>query len=204
MVQTRTLIANHNSLHIAVQQEKLVRCLDLFLDYGGDVNATDKNEATVAYWAIQSFPWRTEGEQRHLHLQVIEKIALLGANLDSKNKFGVSPRDWLQRSPEDLQQLVSSCEKLNPVYKPVHTIQPDFPTNYKYPEIVNYIRTDLISVSGEAETLEGEMLRGLDILKDEAYRNGNVNYSKAHNAFAAFILDNFTHLLRPVKKILKK
>ncbi len=117
---------------------------------------------------------------------------MLGADLDFKNKFGVAPRDWLDRSPEDLQQLVQKCEKLNPDYKKGFTIQPDFPTNNQFPDIVKHIRTNLIPVRGRAKTLEGEMLRGLDILQDEAYRNGNANYSKTHEGFAKFILDNLT------------
>lgn len=184
--------SGYNSLHIAVQQKKLVRSLDLLLDFGGDVNATDQNGSSVAYWAIQSFPWRTEGEVRQQHLKVIEKIMMSGADLDQKNKFGVAPRDWLKRSPEDLRLLVEQCEKFNPGYTESSTVQPDFPTNYKFPEIVRHIRTNLIPVRGEAETIEGEMLRGLDILQDEAYRNGNANYSKNHKAFADFILENLT------------
>ncbi|WP_027388667.1 ankyrin repeat domain-containing protein [Chryseobacterium gregarium] len=184
--------SGYNALHIAVQQERLVRALDLFLDFGGDVNSADQNGATVAYWAIQGFPWKAEGELRQKHLNVVEKIMMLGADLGRKNKFGVAPRDWLERSPEDLRQLVRKCEKLNPRYQESSTIQPDFPTHYTYPDIVKYIRTHLIPVRGEAETLEGEMLRGLDILQDEAYRNGNANYSKTHKDFAAFILDNLT------------
>ncbi|WP_026063180.1 ankyrin repeat domain-containing protein [Pedobacter arcticus] len=184
--------SGYNSLHIAVQQEKLIKALDLFLDFGGDVNSTDKNGATIAYWAIQSFPWRSEGEQRQIHLNVLEKIFMLGANIDYANKFGVTPRKWLERTSEDVQQLAEKCEKLNPIYKPVNTNQPEFPTNYKYPELVKHIRTNLIPARGEAETLEGEMLRGLDILQDEAYRNGNVNYAKAHKDFAEFILKTLT------------
>ncbi len=184
--------SGYNSLHIAAQQEKLIKSLELFLDFGGDVNSADHNGATVLYWVIQCFPWRSEGEQRVLHLNVIEKILMSGADLDRKNRFGVSPRNWLERASEDLQQLVRKCEKLNPSYRPVSTVQPDFPTNYKFPDIVKHIRRNLIPVRGEAESLEGEMLRELDILRDEAYRNGNVNYSSTHKGYAKFILDNLT------------
>lgn len=141
----------------------------------------------MAYWAIQSFPWRTEGEERQFHLKVLEKIFMLGADLDRKNKFGVTPRIWLERSAEDVKALADKCEKLNPVYKPIETVQPEFPTKLKYPEIAKHIRTNLIPVRGQAETTEGEMLRGLDNLRDEAHRNGNVNFSKTHKEYADFI-----------------
>lgn len=51
----------------------IVRELDLLLDFGGDINIADRNGCTVTYWAIQGFPWRTEGKERELHLRVLEK-----------------------------------------------------------------------------------------------------------------------------------
>jgi ankyrin repeat protein len=56
--------AGYNCLHIAAQQEKLVRALHLFLDFNGDVNLQDNNGATATYWAIQSFSWAKEGAER--------------------------------------------------------------------------------------------------------------------------------------------
>lgn len=179
--------AGYNSLHVAVQQQRLIAALDLFLDFGGDVNLSDNNGGTVAYWAIQSFPWRTEGQEREFHLKVLEKIFMAGADLDRKNKYGVTPRVWLERSSEDVKVLADKCEQLNPVYQPSGTVQPEFPTKLKYPEIAKHIRTNLIPVRGVADTTEGEMLRGLDNLRDEAHRNGNVNFSKTHKAYAVFI-----------------
>ncbi len=184
--------AGYNSLHVAVQQQRLIAALDLFLDFGGDVNLADNNGGTVAYWAIQSFPWRTEGQERQFHLKVLEKIFMLGADLDRKNKFGVTPRVWLERSAEDVKALADKCEKLNPVYKPSETLQPEFPTKLKYPEIAKHIRTNLIPVQGKADTTEGEMLRGLDNLRDEAHRNGNVNFSKTHQEYVDFIASTLT------------
>ncbi|MEJ2884346.1 ankyrin repeat domain-containing protein [Pedobacter sp. GR22-6] len=184
--------AGYNSLHVAVQQQRLIKPLDLFLDFGGDVNLADNNGGTVAYWAIQSFPWRTEGEERQFHLKVLEKIFMAGADLDRKNKYGVTPRIWLERSAEDVKDLAGKCEKLKPVYKASETQQPEFPTKLKYPEIAKHIRTNLIPVRGKADTTEGEMLRGLDNLRDEAHRNGNVNFGKTHKEYADFIASTLT------------
>ena len=181
----------YNSLHVAVQQQALAKALNLFLEFGGDVNLTDKNGNTVAYWAIQGFPWRTEGEERKLHLTVLEKILMLGADLDHKNKFGITPRKWLEHSAEDVRQLVSECEKRNPVYQPSNTTQPKFPTNYKFPELVEQIRS-LIPVKGRPENQAAEMLSALDMLKDEAHRNGNVNYYSQHKKLAELILTGLT------------
>ncbi|TDX12510.1 ankyrin repeat domain-containing protein [Flavobacterium sp. S87F.05.LMB.W.Kidney.N] len=183
--------SGYNALHIAVQRHNLIKSLDLLLDYGGDVNLTDSKGATVAYWAIQGFPWRTEGDERQIHLSVIEKIIMLGADLDLKNKFDITPRKWLEHTSEDVKKLVEECEKKERLYKPSDTIYPKFPTNYKFPEVVEQLRS-LIPSSGKANTIESEMLRGLDNLQDEAFRNGNINYNEQHKDFAKFIQTTLT------------
>jgi hypothetical protein len=179
----------YNSLHVAVQQEKLTRELDLLLDFGGDVNIADRNGATVAYWAIQGFPWRTAGEERALHLRVLEKIMMAGADLDQKNKFGVTPRSWLARSPEDVKALVEKCEALHPVYVPSVTLDPVFPTNLTYPTVAKEIWRNLVPAMGQAATVQGELLRAVEKLRDEAQRNGNINYSDSHLQLAKFIMN---------------
>ena len=179
----------YNSLHVAVQQEKLVRELDLLLDFGGDINIADRNGATVAYWAIQGFPWRAEGEARELHLRVLEKIMMAGADLDRKNKFGVTPRSWLERSPEDVKVLVEKCEALKPVYVPSVTLDPEFPTNLTYPTVAKEIWQKLVPAMGQADTVQGELLRAVEKLRDEAQRNGNINYFDSHLQLAKFIMN---------------
>ena len=181
--------SGYNCLHVAVQQERLVKALDLFLDFNGDVNLTNLDGANIVYWAIQRFPWRKEGKERQLHLNVVEKILLLGADLDHRNNFGVTPRKWLDHSSEDLKNLVAKCEKLNPVYKPSKTLQNEFPTNLKYFEIANKIWKDLVPPIGQAETIQGELLRAIEKLRDEAQRNGNINYSDSHKKLAKFVMD---------------
>lgn len=145
----------YNSLHAAVQREKLVRELDLLLDFGGDINIADRNGCTVAYWAIQGFPWRTEGKERGLHLHVLEKIMMAGADLDWQNKFGVTPRSWLERSPEDVKALVEKCEALKPVYIPSVTLDPEFPTNLTYPTVAKEIWRKLVPAMGQADAVQG-------------------------------------------------
>ncbi len=183
----------YNCLHVAVQQKKLIKALDLFLDFNGDVNITDRNGATVAYWAIQSFPWRKEGEERQLHLNVVEKILMLGADLDCKNRFGVTPRKWLEHTSEDVKQLVEKCEKLNPIYKPSESLQPEFPTNLQHPEIAKKIWQELVPPIGQAETIQGELLRAVEKLRDEAQRNGNINFFDSHKKLAKFVMDTLVN-----------
>lgn len=45
----------YNCLHIAVQQEKYLPALNLFLDYRADVNVGDEDGSNIVYWAIQGW-----------------------------------------------------------------------------------------------------------------------------------------------------
>ena len=179
----------YNCLHIAVEQESLTSALDLFLDFNGDVNMPDNVCGTIASAAIRDFPWQSEGEERQRYLDVVEKILMAGADLDTKNKFGGTPRSWLEHAPDDLIRLIEKCEKTNPVYTPSQTLQPKFPTNLEYPEIAKEIWKNLVPPSGQADTVQGELLRAIEKLRDEAQRNGNINYYKSHKLSAQFVMD---------------
>ena len=181
--------SGYNCLHIAVHQETFIDILSLFLDFGGDVNIPDSNGATVAYWVIQSFPWRKEGAEREVFLNVMKKTIMLGADLDYANKFGVTPRKWMEDLPDDAKQLIQECEQQKPIYTPSHTIQPVFPSNLAYPDIAQTMWKKLVPPQGQAQSVQGELLRAVEKLRDEAHRNGNVNYSKSHTLLANFIKD---------------
>src|SRR5712691_7439306 len=42
---------------------------------------------------------------------------------------------------------------------------------------------------GQADTVQGELVRAVEKLRDEALRNGNVNWSKGHVILAEFVRD---------------
>jgi len=42
---------------------------------------------------------------------------------------------------------------------------------------------------GQADTVQGELVRAVEKLRDEALRNGNVNWSKGHVIVAEFVRD---------------
>src|ERR1700761_5111296 len=48
-------LRGYNCVHIAVQQEKYSKALDLFLDHHADVNIGDEDGSNVVYWAIQGW-----------------------------------------------------------------------------------------------------------------------------------------------------
>jgi hypothetical protein len=179
--------AGYNCLHIAINNRKLLPMLELFLQFTGDVNEPDNKGATVTYWAIQSFPANGSDLEKAEHLKIADHILSLGGNMDQPNSFGVTPRDWLKHKTADLKSLVEKYDELKPAYTPSSVVQPKFPSNLKYPEVARTIWKTLVPPRGQASSVQGELLRAIEKLKDEAQRNGNINYSKSHKKLAGFI-----------------
>ena len=50
--------------------------------------------------------------------------------------------------------------------------------------------TELVPPNGQAETIQGELVRAAGRLCDEAYRNGNYNFGKNHKLLCKFIRQN--------------
>ncbi|WP_188932594.1 ankyrin repeat domain-containing protein [Puia dinghuensis] len=163
----------YNCLHIAAQQEKYIHALDLFLDYDADVNIGDADGSNIVYWAVQGWLLRREGADRATYLRVLDKILHLGADLDQENRFGMNTRKWLQLASPDVQELVQRWEAAKPVIHDVTTVQPVFP-NLRYPELVRHIWDQFVPADGgPADTVQGELLRTVENLRDEARRIAN-------------------------------
>jgi ankyrin repeat protein len=180
----------YNCLHIAVQQEKYIHALELMLGFNADVNIPDQDGASIVYWAIQGFLLRKEdGANRPVFLRVLEKILLLGADLDQKNRYDMNARGWLDHAAPEVRELVAQVEAHRPAVRAIYTVQPAFPTNLQYLELAQKIWTELVPSTGPASTVQGELLRAVEKLRDEAQRNGNQNYGKTHRRMAVFVRD---------------
>ena len=61
-------------------------------------------------------------------------------------------------------------------------------TPEKYLEIGQHIWKTYVPKSGQAQTVQGELLRAIEKLADEAQRNGNINYNEnCHGIFISYI-----------------
>lgn len=199
----------YNCLQVAVEQEKLSRALDLFLDFGGDVILSSNNAYPIRENVIINFPWRTEGKERAFQLSLVEKVLKLGGG-QFEDSFSV----FLDRCPEDVLALLEKYKDEKPQQIIEEVVQPTFPTSLKYPDIAKKIWKELVPPSGYADSVQGELLRSLEKLRDEAQRNGNSNYYKYHKTLAKFILDVLvnsglfdkeenTKIQKKVKKLMK-
>ncbi|HEV2479133.1 MAG TPA: ankyrin repeat domain-containing protein [Puia sp.] len=204
-------LRGYNCVHIAVQQEKYSKALDLFLDYHADVNIGDEDGSNIVYWAIQGWLLRKDtvndasndaaspgsedhpaspgSEDRAAHLHILEKILALGANLDQDNRFGMCARLWLEGAAPDVKATVARWEQANPVIQPSTTTQPVFPVNLHYPEIAMKIWTELVPKTGIANTVHGELMQAVERLREDAQRNGISRNRRQQKRTARFIRD---------------
>ena len=178
----------YNCLHIAVQQERYVKALDLFLDYNSDINIGDEDGSNVIYWAVQGWLLRKNADNRAEQLRVFVKILRRGANLDQENRYGMTPRRWLELATPDVKEMVATWEAAKPAIRSVSTVQPAI-SQLRDPELAYQLWSDLVPASGPAATLQGELLRSVERLREEAQQNGNANYRRGHRRMAVFVRD---------------
>lgn len=65
-----------------------------------------------------------------------------------------------------------------------------FKYKMKYADECNYIMQNMIPESGQANSLQGELLRECEKLRDEAQRNGNYNWDEWFEYFCIHIRDS--------------
>lgn len=68
----------------------------------------------------------------------------------------------------------------------------DMTTQEEYRKIGKFIWHNYIPKSGQSDTVQGELLRAIEKLRDESQRNGNANWDKGHEILATYILTILT------------
>jgi len=62
-------------------------------------------------------------------------------------------------------------------------------TEDEYRELGRHIWETYVPKRGQATTVQGELLRANEKLRDESQRNGNINWDEGHEILAKFLLD---------------
>ncbi len=62
-------------------------------------------------------------------------------------------------------------------------------TKQEYREKGRYLWQNYVPKRGQAETVQGELIRALGKLWDESHRNGNINWDTGHEILAKYIED---------------
>ena len=59
----------------------------------------------------------------------------------------------------------------------------------RYPDEAKALWQTYVPAQGQADSVQGELMRGIEKLRDEAQRNGNANWDSGHVVLADFIRD---------------
>jgi hypothetical protein len=59
----------------------------------------------------------------------------------------------------------------------------------EYPDEARSLWQTSVPRNGQAATVQGELLRAVEKLRDEAQRNGNINWNDSHQALIAYLRD---------------
>jgi hypothetical protein len=62
-------------------------------------------------------------------------------------------------------------------------------TNDDYVALGRHIWQTYVPPRGQADTVQGELLRANEKLRDEAHRNGNINWGAGHEILARYVLE---------------
>jgi hypothetical protein len=65
-------------------------------------------------------------------------------------------------------------------------------TEDEYRELGRRVWETYVPKRGQAVTVQGELLRANEKLRDESQRNGNTNWDEGHEILAKFLLDTLT------------
>jgi hypothetical protein len=65
-------------------------------------------------------------------------------------------------------------------------------TDDEYRRLGKHIWQTYVPARGQATTVQGELLRANEKLRDESQRNGNMNWDDGHEILAKFLLDTLT------------
>jgi hypothetical protein len=183
--------AGFTPLHFAVDGGHLHVAKSL-LAAGAAVDQADGNGGTplqrAVYWGGRD------------GTALVELLLAHGANPKSKNKFGVSILEVAETDEEVLPLLLAangrrkssprSKQKKPPSVNSTEKVDQGTlkrRAKLKHFEVCKEIWAKLVPERGQARSVQGELLRAVEKLRDEALRNGNWNWNKNHRRLVYFL-----------------
>lgn len=178
--------ARENALDIALGYSELSKISLMLVQ---SKNADFHKGKYIAYTAIRAYSdaWREEENQENI-FKVIEE--LLKRNVSLKGCY-----EWLKHIEKDFPKIIVLIKKYGHTLASLKvqddaekaividtTIDIDNLHNSvnakDYSKTLKVMWQKLIPSSGQADTVQGELLRAIEKLRDEAHRNGNGNFHK--------------------------
>jgi ankyrin repeat protein len=152
------------------------------LDAGGDPRPKDRFGNTPLWSAVVN-------AKRNLGL--VDMLMRHGADPHGKNKAGRSPLDFARQiGSEPVIALLSipaadppRPESIGAAARPASASA----ASKSGQEEFDRLWDELVPSSGQADTVQGELVRAIGRLSDEAYRNGNGNRDEGYRLLAEYL-----------------
>ena len=182
----------YHALYLAASDPSRIKYLELMLQYPiNDINV----KASYGHTALSHFVKDTYGRIATVSvslkkqcLNIIEQMLLKGADAEDGGSQNFSIRKIVQERIEESAAVLKLFDKYKTNEKAEATILiKPLPSTLKYPEVGKEIWKTLVPKSGSSDTVQGELLRAIEKLRDEAQRNGNINYGSMHKKLASFV-----------------
>jgi hypothetical protein len=165
----------------------------LILEHGGDVTIKDGFGNTPLWSAV----FDSSGDHR-----IVGLLLDYGADPDDLNRAGRSPLHMAREFKDDkLIRLLTEPREGRSAPARASNSEPRAPTGvsrrssegsaqqFRYPEEAKQLWKKYVPPSGQADTVQGELIRAVEKLRHEAQRNGNGNWDQGHEIFCSFIRD---------------
>ncbi|WP_294823360.1 hypothetical protein [uncultured Flavobacterium sp.] len=180
--------SGYNAFHLILYIPKDIELVALLLDYDVEVNSRDGRGYTAFHLFLKHYYGALAWKGIPLKMQcldILEKFLQKGADPDILNNYGTPPRNESVREMRSVANLLAKYDAMD-IEKPA-PVKQELKTNLKYPEVGREIWAKYVPRSGASETVQGELLRSIEKLRDEAQRNGNINYGDMHKKMADYI-----------------
>jgi hypothetical protein len=180
--------SGYNAFHYILYIPDNIDLVSLMLRYNVEVNSRDAKGYTAFHLFLKYYYGALAWKGIPLKMQCLEILEIFlkkGADPDIVNNYGTPPRNESVREMRSVVNLLEKYDAMD-IEKPA-PIKQELKTNLKYPEVGKEIWAKYVPRSGASETVQGELLRSIEKLRDEAQRNGNGNYGTMHKQMADYI-----------------
>ncbi|TNE53840.1 MAG: ankyrin repeat domain-containing protein [Bacteroidetes bacterium] len=187
---------NHgdNCMHISANVDRYpAELLLLFLKHGGDINSAKDDGKSALEIFVEVYP--TNNKKKKLKELAEEVFKSAGQNLLNVKKN-------LFKDKSDLIELLEKYGETTPNSDIQEIEEFSFPPDPSeiamsvdlkndliYADLASQMWKQLVPESGQANTVQGELLRAIEKLRDESHRNGNANFDDNHRLLADFIFN---------------
>lgn len=185
----------YSALYLACVEAKKMKHLETILEYPiQNINQKEKAHGNTALFEFIKDVYVRQASisvsVKHRCLKIIETFLQKGADPDVENRHGASVRNLIKDRIVEAEAIKKLVEKYNATEKAVEVKAVSLiPETLLYPDVAKTIWKTLVPKSGASDTVQGELLRAIEKLRDEAQRNGNINFGAMHKNLGKFIKD---------------